>query len=1094
LNDEFRRSSRIRTGEVLLLLFLAGGPLPGQGAAPLMVISEIHFHPSDAQGEAEFIEFYNPGTDTVDLTGWRLSAAVDFVFRAEPAPTVPPGGYLVAAVSPPDFAMAFPGVPAFGPLSGRLANDGERIRLRDPEDAVVAEVEYYDDPPWPEGTDGTGKSLELLDPLRPNGEPANWRAGGPTPGAVNSVAGQIPALALFEEPTEPRAPSPGEAVRVSVRIFSANPVDQAKVTWQAGASTFSTAAEVALRDDGLGGDEVGGDGVWSAVLPAQPNLTVVRYWFNAKAGSDTARLPDPSALTSNFAYFVYDDSVATGVPLYFLFMEPAALGALDANPGSDVLRPAVFVHQGTVWDRIGVRYRGAWARSWPKKSWKIVFNRDHPFLNRQRRINLNSGWHDPAFIREKVSYDIHAAAGALASQTRFVRMHLNRVFHGVYTEIEQPDERYLDRQGFGGAAWYKADSPSNESDERLFSSAAAYQTHYEKEAREEESYDDLFQFCKAVDAARTSSAILSLFTERADATSFATYLAALAVTQNWDAYNKNHFIGHDEAGIWFMGPWDLDRTLGDHWDGRFNCYDLGILLGTSAQPGVTGWNRMMNRFLAQPDLLALYHGRLRDVCLVAFTESALFPRIDALVEQAGDDIDLDRAKWNGDSQGTQWRAAVSVVKSYIANRRAFILGSLPGVTPDAPVNLDPPEGGLVDDFPVVLKASPFSCAEAGAVLWSSRWQVRVDGGTWSTPTIDVTVMGSATQAVLDSAPPPPGQKWFFRVAYTSSSGRTSAFSEDTSFETGTMDLVPRSIDLTPFFDVDAVADPGDTSNDAFDLYGRLFLVEGFDGVGPNPAARGLPPSGIVGNYVLGDYGEPNAIRFTSTSAANPEIPIPPGSYAAVTLAVTGGGGDTTLAADLVYEDGDATVRLLADYTLDDPVPVGPGGGTLRAGLLPLIDGMDWWGGAAFESLGDVAFFEWGIGVDSERALKALRIRPKGTGSTISGKNSFDIFAVTAWAVPGSSSDGPFLRGDVDGTGRTDLSDAIGVLDGLFGTAGPFSCADAADADDSGRIDLTDAVAILEYLFLSGPPPAAPGPEDCGIDPTPDTLGGCPSRC
>jgi hypothetical protein len=1093
VKEKCRRPFGIGTGKALLLLCLAAGPLPGQTAVPRIVISEIHYHPTDAQGEAEFIEFHNPGTDTVDLTGWRLSSAIDYTFPAKPAPTIPPGGYLVAAVSPPDFAKAFPGVPAFGPLSGRLANDGERIRLRDPEDAVVVEVEYLDDPPWPEAADGTGKSLELLDPLRPNDEPANWRAGGPTPGGVNSVAGQVPAVALFEEAADPGSPSPGETVRVAVRVFTTHPVDVAKVTWQAGTSAFSAAAEVALRDDGLGGDETGGDGVWSTVLPAQPNLIVVRYWFDVRAGADAARLPDPSALTKNFAYFVYDDSVATGVPLYFLYMEPAALGALNADPNSDVLRPAIFVHDGTVWDRIGVRYRGAWARSWTKKSWKVVFNRDRPFLNRQRRINLNSGWHDPAFIREKVSYDIHAAAGSLASKTRFIRMHLNNVFHGVYTEIEQPDERYLDRQGFDGAVWYKADSPSNESDERFFSSVAAYPTHYRKEAREEEPYDDLFQFCKALDAAGNSPAILKVFTEQADAERFATYLAALAATQNWDSYNKNHFIGRSEDGIWFVGPWDLDRTLGDHWDGRFTAYDLPILLGTSAQPGVTGWNRMMNKFVAQPDLLAMYHGKLRNLCLASFAEDTLFPLIDSLVEEAGADIDLDRAKWNGDTKGTVWRAAVPVVKSYITNRRTVILGSLPGEAPETPVNLDPAEGAIFEAFPVVLKASPFSCVEAGVALQSSRWQVRADGGTFSTPTIDRTIPGPAAQVVLDGTPLPPGGKWFFRVAYTGSNGKTSAFSDPTSFTTGTMGLIPRSIDLTPFFDADVVADPGDDSNDGFDLNGRLLLVNGFDGIGQNPAARGLPVSGVLGPHVLGDYRVPNAIRFAASSAEETEIPFPPGSYGALALVVAGGGGDTVLAADLVYDDGDAAVKLYADYALDDRPLVGQGG-SLRAGLRPLIDDMDWWDGAAFEDVNDVALFEYGLGVDPGRTLKALRIRPKGTGSSLPGKNTFDLFAITAWAVPGSSSEGRFLRSDVDGSGRTDLTDAIAVLDGLFGSGGPFPCPDAADVDDTGKIDLTDAVAILEYLFLSGRPPAAPGPETCGVDPTPDSLDRCPSRC
>jgi hypothetical protein len=87
----------------------------------------------------------------------------------------------------------------------------------------------------------------------------------------------------------------------------------------------------------------------------------------------------------------------------------------------------------------------------------------------------------------------------------------------------------------------------------------------------------------------------------------------------------------------------------------------------------------------------------------------------------------------------------------------------------------------------------------------------------------------------------------------------------------------------------------------------------------------------------------------------------------------------------------------------------------------------------------------------------------------------------------------FLRGDVDGSGRISVSDAIRILVHLFqGDPAAVPCADAADADDSGAIDLADAVHLLSGLFLGGPAPAAPFPA-CGVDPTEDALG-CEEAC
>ena len=82
----------------------------------------------------------------------------------------------------------------------------------------------------------------------------------------------------------------------------------------------------------------------------------------------------------------------------------------------------------------------------------------------------------------------------------------------------------------------------------------------------------------------------------------------------------------------------------------------------------------------------------------------------------------------------------------------------------------------------------------------------------------------------------------------------------------------------------------------------------------------------------------------------------------------------------------------------------------------------------------------------------------------------------------------FLRGDSNGDGRFDISDAMTVLGLLFlGEPETILCEDAADAEDDGALLITDAVYILNYLFLGGP--ALPGPRDgCATDPTTDPLG------
>ncbi|HZN60402.1 MAG TPA: CotH kinase family protein [Planctomycetota bacterium] len=71
----------------------------------------------------------------------------------------------------------------------------------------------------------------------------------------------------------------------------------------------------------------------------------------------------------------------------------------------------------------------------------------------------------------------------------------------------------------------------------------------------------------------------------------------------------------------------------------------------------------------------------------------------------------------------------------------------------------------------------------------------------------------------------------------------------------------------------------------------------------------------------------------------------------------------------------------------------------------------------------------------------------------------------------------FLRGDVNGDGALNITDAVRTLLGLFGGL-PLPCERSADANDDGSINLTDVLAVLQYLFRFGEPLPPPFPA-CG---------------
>ncbi len=83
----------------------------------------------------------------------------------------------------------------------------------------------------------------------------------------------------------------------------------------------------------------------------------------------------------------------------------------------------------------------------------------------------------------------------------------------------------------------------------------------------------------------------------------------------------------------------------------------------------------------------------------------------------------------------------------------------------------------------------------------------------------------------------------------------------------------------------------------------------------------------------------------------------------------------------------------------------------------------------------------------------------------------------------------FVRGDIDRSGRVNMTDVVALVGYQFAGTDTAACRDALDADDSGEIDLSDIIALLSYLFRAGLPPALPFPAP-GLDSTDDGLPPC----
>lgn len=182
-----------------------GGP-NGPRRASAVVINEIHYEPISRQADDEFVELHNPGSNPVDVSGWRFTAGIDY--RMPAGTTIPGGGFLVVARNRTNLLARYDGIltaaNTVGDYSGSLANGGERLALSEPELilstndtaqvttniawVLVDEVAYDDGGCWGAWSAGGGSSLELIDPRADRRRAPNWADSDETQSAPWTIA------------------------------------------------------------------------------------------------------------------------------------------------------------------------------------------------------------------------------------------------------------------------------------------------------------------------------------------------------------------------------------------------------------------------------------------------------------------------------------------------------------------------------------------------------------------------------------------------------------------------------------------------------------------------------------------------------------------------------------------------------------------------------------------------------------------------------------------------------------------------------------------------------------------------------------------
>src|SRR5439155_23661552 len=289
--------------------------------------------------------------DANDLTKWRF-----------PATNLDAGGFLVVFASGKDRRVA--GAPLHTRF--KLSAAGEYLALTEPDGVTIA-TEFA--PKYPRQMPDV--SFGILGTISSQGRYFLT----PTPGAMNSFGSADLGPLITDVSHSPDVPTHAQDLLVIARVLPTfNAVSNVTLHYRI---MFSAEVPVAMNDGGVNGDVTAGDGIWSALIPANAatNAQMIRYYVVATDGQAyTSPWPlfvDSSDSEQYLGTVVADPGIESWLPVVHLFV--GKTGAAETVGGT---RCSLF-YLGEFYDNVLISLHGQSSAGWPNKSFNRDFNSDH---------------------------------------------------------------------------------------------------------------------------------------------------------------------------------------------------------------------------------------------------------------------------------------------------------------------------------------------------------------------------------------------------------------------------------------------------------------------------------------------------------------------------------------------------------------------------------------------------------------------------------------------------------------------------------------------------------------------------------------------
>ena len=202
-----------------------------------------------------------------------------------------------------------------------------------------------------------------------------------------------------------------------------------------------------------------------------------------------------------------------------------------------------------------------------RKAGKIKFEDSNNVFG-ARKINLNAEYIDYSLMRNYLSNELFTWAGHPAPACSYVNVFINGDYMGVFVQIENIDEYFLERFGKRQGAFFKAKNHGGSMSPLTHDEY--YPITYEPDNDNDKyALQDLKSFlCRM--KYWTDEDFENNIEEEIDVGNFLLYEAVLFSLTSNDSFTKNYYIySNPDSHEYEIFPWDNDATFGYNWKNEY---------------------------------------------------------------------------------------------------------------------------------------------------------------------------------------------------------------------------------------------------------------------------------------------------------------------------------------------------------------------------------------------------------------------------------------------------------------------------------------------------------------------------------------------